>query len=279
MMNSTMTSTYVLGQSQQEYERLMLQSKLLRPFTDRFFRSAGVGPGMRVLDIGSGMGDVALLAGEIVGPGGSVLGVDRDAAALSHAEQRAKDDGCSSWVSFRATMLDEFTSEDLFDAIVGRYILLYQPDAGATIRQLLRFLKPVGIVVFHELDFTDPRSSDPPCPFWDEIYALLSESFRRAGCPPDFGRRVGKAFTDAGLAFPTILAESLIGGARGSYVYPWIASTLLSVAPRMEQLGLKMPDGVAADHTLAGRLEDAVLASGSQIWGPTQFGAWSRKPL
>lgn len=66
-MSSTSTSTYVLGRSEQEYERLMLQSKLLRPFTDRYFRTAGVSPGMRVLDVGSGMGDVALLAGEIVG--------------------------------------------------------------------------------------------------------------------------------------------------------------------------------------------------------------------
>jgi ubiquinone/menaquinone biosynthesis C-methylase UbiE len=277
MMNSTTTSTYVLGRSEQEYERLMLQSKILRPFTDRFFRTAGVSPGMRVLDIGSGMGDVALLAGEIVGPGGSVLGVDRDAAALERARQRAAEHGCASWVSFQASTLDDFSSTGFFDAIVGRYILLYQPDAGAMIRNLLRFLKPGGIVVFHELDFTDPRSSDPPCPLWDEIYALLSESFRRAGCPPDFGRRVGKAFTDAGLPFPTILAESLIGGGRGSYLYPWIASTLLSVAPRMGQLGLKMPDGVTADETLAGRLEDAVIATGSQLCGPTQFGAWARR--
>jgi ubiquinone/menaquinone biosynthesis C-methylase UbiE len=278
-MCSTTASTYVLGRSEQEYERLMLQSKILRPFTDRFFRTAGVSPGMRVLDIGSGMGDVALLTAEIVGPGGSVLGVDRDENALERAQQRARDHGCASWVSFQATALDDFRSTEQFDAVVGRYILLYQPDAGAMIQRLLRFLKPGGIVVFHELDFTDPRSTDPPCPFWDEIYALLSESFRRAGCPPDFGRRVGKAFTDAGLPFPTILAESLIGGARGSYLYPWIASTLLSVVPRMAQFGLKMPDGVAADDTLAGRLEDAVLTAGSQIWGPTQFGAWTRKPL
>ena len=272
-MSSTTTSTYVLGRSEQEYERLMLQSKILRPFTDRYFRTAGVSPGMRVLDVGSGMGDVAILTAEIVGPGGSVLGVDQDAKALERARQRVQEHGCASWVSFQAATLNEFTAAEPFDAIVGRYILLYQPDAGAAIRKLLRFLKPGGIVVFHELDFTNPQSSDPPCPLWDEIYALLSESFRRAGCPPDFGRRVGKAFTDAGLPFPTILAESLIGGARGSYVYPWIASTLLSVAPRMPQFGLTMPDGVIADQTLAGRLEEAVLTAGSQLWGPTQFGA------
>ena len=45
----------------------MLQAKLLRPYTEKFFRMAGLATGMRVLDVGSGMGDVALLTAEIVG--------------------------------------------------------------------------------------------------------------------------------------------------------------------------------------------------------------------
>ena len=278
-MASNTPPSYVLGQSLYEYERLMLQAKIVRPFTERFFTMAGLGPGMRVLEVGSGMGDVALLAAEMVGPKGHVLGVDRDAAALENARERARQHGCSSWVSFHPSALDEFNTADQFDAIVGRYVLLYQPDPGVTIRHLLKFLKPGGIVVFHELDFTDPRSSDPPCAFWDEIYALLSEAFRRAGNPPDYGRRVAKAFLDAGLPFPTVLAESLAGGGRGSYLYPWIANTLISVSPRLGEMGLAMPPGVMADETLAKRLEEEAVASGSQILGPIQFGAWTRKPF
>jgi ubiquinone/menaquinone biosynthesis C-methylase UbiE len=75
-------ANYVLGQSTYEQERLMLQARILRPYTERFFRAAGLEPGMRVLDLGSGVGDVALLAGDIVGPCGRVLGLDRDAMAL-----------------------------------------------------------------------------------------------------------------------------------------------------------------------------------------------------
>jgi len=277
-MTSSIPPNYVLGQSPYEYERLTLQAKVLRPFTEKFFAMAGIGPGMRVLEVGSGMGDVALLVAEIVGPGGRVLGVDRDATGLENARERTLQEGCSSWVSFQASNLDQFNTADQFDAIVGRYILLYQHDPGATIRHLLKFLKPGGIVVFHELDFTDPRSSDPPCAFWDEIYALLSEAFRRAGNPPDYGRRMAKAFLEAGLPFPTVLAESLAGGGRGSYLYRWIANTLISVSPRLKQMGLALPDGVRADETLAKRLEEEVVATGSQILGPIQFGAWTRKP-
>ena len=69
-MSSPTASNYVLGQSVHEYERLMLQARILRPYTEKFFRAAGLAPGMRVLDVGSGMGDVALLSADIVGPGG-----------------------------------------------------------------------------------------------------------------------------------------------------------------------------------------------------------------
>ena len=65
----------------------MLQSRILRPYTEKFFRAAGLSPGMRVLDVGSGMGDVALLVADIVGPSGSVLGIDRDPTALEKARK------------------------------------------------------------------------------------------------------------------------------------------------------------------------------------------------
>jgi ubiquinone/menaquinone biosynthesis C-methylase UbiE len=272
-------SNYVLGQSTHEYERLMLQARLLRPYTEKYFRAAGVAPGMRVLDLGSGMGDVALLAGDIVGPGGRVVGLDRDAKALDRARERTIEHGCSSWVSFQATNLEDFSTSELFDAVIGRYILLYQPDAGTTIRQLTKFLKPGGIVVFHELDFPDPHASYPPCELFDQVYALVGEAFRRAGAPPDFGRRVGEAFLDAGLPFPTIVADAIIGGGHGSYVYRWVSNTLLSVAPRLKDLGIELPPALVVDNELADRVEAAAVAAGSQILAPTQYGAWTRKPL
>src|SRR5215467_11991812 len=278
-MASKTEGNYILGQSEYEYERLTFQAKIVGPFTEKFFRCAGVGPGMRVLEIGSGMGDVAFLAGEIVGPGGRVLGVDQDTAGLEKARERSRQQGCSSWVSFAASNLAEFDTADQFDAIVGRYILLYQQDPGAIIRRLLKSLKPGGIVVFHEMDFANAHSSDPPCAFWDEIYGLLSEAFRRSGNPPDYGRRVAGAFLNAGLPFPTVLAESVAGGGHDSYLYRWIANTVISITPRLAQMGLALPDGVTADETLAKRLEEEAAASGSQILGPIQFGAWARKPL
>jgi hypothetical protein len=43
---------YALGRNGAEYERLIEQGELLRPLTRRAFEAAGIGPGMRVLDVG-----------------------------------------------------------------------------------------------------------------------------------------------------------------------------------------------------------------------------------
>lgn len=257
----------------------MLQARVLRPYTDRFFRAAGLRPGMRVLDLGSGVGDVAFLVGDIVGPGGHVLGLDRDPMALDRARQRAVELGCSSWVSFESTTLEEFSTTDQFDAVVGRYVLLYQPDPAATLRQIVRFVIPGGIVAFHECDFSTRPFSCPPYELVDQVFALIPEVFRRIGLPPDFGRYLGRTYLDAGLPFPALVAEIPVGGEAGWHGYSWIASTVVSLAPRFAELGLSMPPGLAADDTLAAKLEAAVVAQGSQIEGTTQYGAWARKPL
>jgi ubiquinone/menaquinone biosynthesis C-methylase UbiE len=129
-MSAPASSNYVLGKSEHEDERLMFQGRILRPYTDRYFRAAGIVPGMTVLDVGSGMGDVTLVAADIVGPAGRVLGLDRDTEGVERARRRALEQGCSSWVSFQRVNLDEFTTTERFDALVGRYILLYQEDAA-----------------------------------------------------------------------------------------------------------------------------------------------------
>ena len=58
------TKRYVLGHSERELSRLKAQARMIDPITKRFFQAAGVGASMRVLDVGSGAGDVAFLAAE-----------------------------------------------------------------------------------------------------------------------------------------------------------------------------------------------------------------------
>src|SRR5215470_11013840 len=75
-------SVYALGYANAEHDRLIRQAALLAPITERFFREVGLGPEQRVLDLGSGLGDVSMVAAELVGPSGQVVGIERDASSI-----------------------------------------------------------------------------------------------------------------------------------------------------------------------------------------------------
>src|SRR5262249_41337764 len=82
-MKNVASVPYILGHSEREIRRLMQQAAILRPITERLMRDAGIGRGMRVLDMGCGVGDVSMLAAELVGGPGSVVGIDRSSAAIN----------------------------------------------------------------------------------------------------------------------------------------------------------------------------------------------------
>src|SRR3984893_5157453 len=93
------TSQYALGSTDAEHQRLIRQATWLTAHTERLFRKVGIGPGQRVLDLGSGVGDVALIAARLVGPSGEVVGIERDARSIARAAARMAEAGLHN-VSF-----------------------------------------------------------------------------------------------------------------------------------------------------------------------------------
>ncbi len=230
---------------------------------------------MSVLDLGSGVGDVAFLAAELVGPEGHVVGIDRDPVTTEIARGRAASQGLAESVTFHVTDLLDFVPEQTFDAVIGRYVLLFQPEAAAVLRHFTRFARPGASFVFHEVDATNAQPSCPPCPEWDDAYALMGPAFRASGAQPDFGRRLSSSFQDAGLPTPTVEADIPIATSPDSPVLDWIARTLGSIAPLVERLGLSLPSGIGYDE-LAAVWRESIVSTGTQIHGPVQYGAWAR---
>jgi ubiquinone/menaquinone biosynthesis C-methylase UbiE len=133
---ATLTSTqadYAMGSTDRERQRLMRQGAILRRFLATALRASGIGPGMRVLDIGFGVGDVSLLAADLVGTYGAVVGVDRDPKNVVWAVKRAVTAGRSN-IHFLASEFTDFTDARSFDALVSRLILMYLPDPVATLK-------------------------------------------------------------------------------------------------------------------------------------------------
>ncbi len=116
---------YLMGVTDSEFERLTLQAAYLEPVTRRLIQQAGIGPGMRVLDIGCGVGDVSLLLAEVVGLSGKVVAIDREERVLARARSRARPPGHSE-IEFVLTTDEDFGGFPPFDAAIGRYILFHQ---------------------------------------------------------------------------------------------------------------------------------------------------------
>jgi ubiquinone/menaquinone biosynthesis C-methylase UbiE len=265
---------YLLGHSDDELTRLTRQAAFLDDLTDDVFRRAGLETGMRVLDVGCGAGDVSLIAARIVGPRGTVLGIDCAAEPLDLARCRAASEGLH-WVSFAQAELSAFETDFRFDAVVGRLVLVYAPDPAATLRALLRHVVPGGIVAFQEMDI-NRAATVPETPQFRRCLEWVRSLYEGAALIPDSGSRLGATFRAAGLTPSMSGACKIESGAEG-FGYAWLAQTVRSLLPAMVQLGVATPEEVGVE-TLEDRLRQEARDSGACLICPLMVGAWARTP-
>ena len=267
-------SQYVLGHSDREIERLKAQARLIDPITQRFFCEAGIIPGMRVLDVGTGAGDVAFLAADIVGDKGEVVGVDRVPAALEAARARAADRALRN-VVFREGDPSEMAFERPFDAVIGRYVLQFQKDPATMLRTIAGHLRPGGVVTFHEIDWGG-LGSFPSIPTYDRCCRWGIDTLRLHGTETRMGSKLHSTFLAAGLPPPSMRLEALVGGGASSLaVLQLIAELVATLLPEMERLGVTTAADVEV-ATLVERMHNEAIAASSVIFGHDQMGAWSR---
>jgi 2-polyprenyl-3-methyl-5-hydroxy-6-metoxy-1,4-benzoquinol methylase/ketosteroid isomerase-like protein len=265
---------YALGHSDRELERLQVQARLIEPITRRFFFEAGLAPGMRVLDLGSGVGDVAFLAAQLVGPTGEVVGVDRSPEALAVARQRAQDAGLAN-VSFEQAEADGIDFERSFDALLGRYVLMFQPNPVATLRNAANHVRSGGLVVFHEPEWACMRS-EPPVASWDRCCEWVVAAMTAKGADMQMGMKLARTFAAAGIGIPTLRHESVIGaGSASADQVHFTADIALTLLPDIERLNLTGAGEIDPD-TFADELLADVAATDSIIVGRSEIGAWAR---
>ena len=263
---------YPLGYSVLEARRLAERGALLEPFTEDVFRRAGLGPGMRVLDIGSGVGDVSLLAARMVGRQGAVLGIDRASSSVETAARRAAALGFSH-ARFQVADITTFKTDEKFDALVGRLVLLYLPDPAAAVRRLSQHLRPGGIVAFQEYDRSQ-FSQVPAGELFMQIKHWLLDAFVAAGTELDMGTKLYSTLVHAGLPPPSMVAATQVACGPSAPEYDYPVDLLRSLLPFIERAGIATAVEVGID-TLVARLRDAAVANERVIFLPRVVGAWS----
>ena len=184
------------GIGEDEVARLEVQGAAIAPATRMIFAEAGIRPGMRILDIGCGAGDVTFVAADLVGPDGSVVGVDRSPDALARARLRAGQRGLTQ-VQFIQGDINDPAPGGPFDAIVERLALWLVPDPAALLRRQAKVLRPGGLVVPIEIDLSTIRSL-PENPLLTQVKSWLVESFAKAGMSM-LGPRLRTIVEEAGL--------------------------------------------------------------------------------
>lgn len=269
-------SNYAMGFTSGERERLMRQGAILREPTAAMFRAAGISPGMHVLDLGSGAGDVALLVSDLVGPTGSVLGLDSDHNSVDWATRRMAEAGRTN-IRFQVCEFNEFAERRPYDALVGRFILMYLPDPAGVLRKLSAQLRGGGVIAFFEPDFTVPGVAFPDVPLFRQCEAWFVAAMRASGACIDMGMRLHQTYRAAGFVKAGSLVSHLSGCGLAPGVATLFAETIRSLLPKIEQHGIAKHDEVEIE-TLTERLEAACRIADPQWVGQRYIGAWAIKP-
>jgi 2-polyprenyl-3-methyl-5-hydroxy-6-metoxy-1,4-benzoquinol methylase len=267
-------SFYALGHSKQELQRLSRQGQAFGPFTRQLFEEAGIGQGMRVLDVGCGSGDVAFLAASLVGLSGEVVGADRERTAVDWSNARARSQGLTN-VKFVEGDPAEMEFDQQFDAIVGRLVLMYYPDPVDTLRKLIRHVRPEGLVVFQEIDLANARSL-PAAPLYERSMTRIKQTLSATGARTQLGLELYPVFLAAGLPGPSMRIDTLIGGGPQCPMYEIVAELIQSLLPAVEKLKIASAAEVGSS-TLAQRMRDEVVALKGVVLSAGFVGAWSRK--
>jgi len=265
---------YFLGRSDHETVRLQRQAQLYGPLTRRLLIEAGVGPGMRVLDVGSGAGDVALLVAELVGPGGQVVGVDTNGQVLDVARTRVQAAGWTN-VTFSEGDVRTARVDGTFDAVVGRFMLFAVRNRLDVLRTCMERLRPGALVVFQEHDAATWYRAVPHSPLTEQWRRWVFQLADKIELDLGFASRLYSDFCAAGLRAPQLRYEVPVGGGPDWIGYEFLPDHARSLYRLLIEHNIATDEEMQLD-TLAARLRADTVNNGGMFFTLPAVGVWAR---
>ncbi len=204
------TNHYIIAGGEPGAERLHVLARAIRPGTLEALRRAGLGAGMSVLDVGCGPGDVTLEIARVVGSSGRVVGIDMDAAVLTHGRVAAEKAGLA--VEWRCQDVEDFDEPGAYDLVYARFLLSHLVDPAAMLDHLLGALRPGGRIVIEDIDIS-AHTCWPASSAFARYVELYEATARAHGVDATIGPRLPGLLLDAGatelhvnLSTPVFLA-------------------------------------------------------------------------
>jgi SAM-dependent methyltransferase len=273
---STVTKPeYVLGSDDTEIARLQTQAAIIAEPTTLLLQRGGIRPGMRVLDLGSGPGDVAFQVAEMIGPDGSVVGVEQDPAQIAAAMQRRDGFGFGN-VDFRHGDARTFLDDEPFDAVVCRLLLLHLPDAADVLAHHLRNLRPGGVFIAVDCDVAGMRAL-PEVELYSRVTEWLKAAFEYAHADLFIGMRFPLLFEQAGYRDVGTLGLQAYWPPRSSHAVAYLVDVVRAMKDPMVTSGVATEEEIGLD-TLEQRLGEALISANAVFSLPTWVGGWGRRP-
>ncbi|MBI4168495.1 MAG: methyltransferase domain-containing protein [Acidobacteria bacterium] len=221
-------SHYLHGTSAKEQRRLSLMNDVVNRGS---LAELGVRGGERILEFGSGLGQMARAMARAAGPGGRVVGIERSRAQLAEARRLARAAGEEHLVDLR---LGDASAPPLrpgewgsFDVAHGRFILEHVPDPLAVVRAMVRAVRPGGRIVLEDDDHDVLRLWPEP-PGVMALWRAYIRAFESLGNDPYVGRRLVSLLHRAGAA-PRRNTWIFFGSCAGHPDFPLLVGNLLSL--------------------------------------------------
>jgi len=189
---------YFLGQSPAEQERLCLQAEELAQDANLLFDRIGVARGWRAVELGCGPGGCLDILSRKVGPGGSVVGVEINADAVSRARGYLADQNVENVEVVQADGKATGLPRGSFDLAFARLLLLNVPEPERIVGEMVALAKSGGVVAFHEADW-GLRICDPPHAAFDLLLRVFMDYANANGMDFFIGTRLPRMLRDAGL--------------------------------------------------------------------------------
>jgi SAM-dependent methyltransferase len=233
---------------------------------------------MHVIDLGSGAGDTAMLASRLVGPSGSVLGLEKSPESVALARRRVARAGITN-VTFREADVNDLhtllAGYSGIDAVIGRLILMWVPDPAAVIRTCASTLPPRSLICFVEADLEFDYAL--PCPpLWSAVREWVTGGIGGLGAENRMGPKLDAAFRAAGLTGPRMESPAVRTGRAEAPAWLWV-NIVRGMLPVLESLGIASAEQVDVDTLEARMLAELAAVDGVMIL-PTFTVAWARTP-
>lgn len=261
---------YVIRRGSEEYERLKLLARARWPDTSDLLERVGIQPGSHCLDVGCGGGEVTFEIARLIGPEGSVIGIDSDGVTLDLARMAAREKGLTN-VEFRVTNVNDWSEPDRYDVVFSRLLLQHLSRPFDLLQRMWAAVRVGGALVIEDADFSGLfcEPSNDGFEFYAQIYPVV---LARHGGDAALGRKLHGFFLEANIPDPQL---KLVQRADASGEFKGLAlSTLEAVANSIVAEGLASEDELLS---AIAKLREFTADPRTVVGGPRSFQVWARR--